>query len=348
MKTSSTFRSLLIAVIIVFAAFQNVNAQTWNTTGNSGTTPGTNFIGTTDKKNFIIKTVNTQRFVVDTLGRIGIATTTPTVRLDVNEMSNLKTVKFYNGYNNSANIETFYSGANNPGSGGAVAGRFEAMGVGGSNTGIIAYVQNGSTNTGVSTGVMTAASQLGYGLYTSSSGGGTNYGTYSYASGSGTSYSVYASSAGTGANYGIYALATGGTNNYGIYARASGGTSWAGYFAGRTYFGDQLLVGTTTAATGYMVSVKGKVICEELKVELSANWPDYVFGKNYKLRSLTDVEKYINQNQHLPGIPAAAEMEKNGLAVGEMQTKLVEKVEELTLYVISLQKQIEELKKNNQ
>ncbi len=337
MKTSFALRDLAITGIILFASFKNVNAQTWNTTGNSGTTPGTHFIGTTDKKNFVIKTNNIQRTVIDTSGRVGIGTATPTVKLDVSETATLKTARFLNSYNNIANIETLYSGATNPGSGGAVAARFEATGAGGgSNAGIIAYAQSGSTNTGVNTSVISGAGTTGHGVYTSATGAGTNYGTYASASG-GTS------------NYGIYALASGGTNSYGIYAAGSGATnSWAGYFAGRTYFGDQLLIGTTKAATGYKVSVKGKVICEELKVELSANWPDYVFGKNYQLRSLTEVEKYINENQHLPGLPAAAEIEKNGLAVGEMQTKLVEKVEELTLYVISLQKQIEELKKDNQ
>ena len=73
--------------------------------------------------------------------------------------------------------------------------------------------------------------------------------------------------------------------------------------------------------------------------------PDYVFEKNYDLRTLAEVEAYINQNKHLPEIPAAKEMEQNGVNLGEMNMMLLKKVEELTLYVIEQQKEIKELKK---
>jgi len=102
-----------------------------------------------------------------------------------------------------------------------------------------------------------------------------------------------------------------------------------------------------TKAAGYRLRVYGKVIAEEVRVQVKAAWPDYVFKKNYQLKSLGEVEEYIAANNHLPNVPAAAEVEKSGIALGEMQTKMMEKIEELTLYIIGLQKQIDFLKKTN-
>lgn len=112
---------------------------------------------------------------------------------------------------------------------------------------------------------------------------------------------------------------------------------------------NQMEIGTNSALpAGYKLGVGGKVICEELKVKLQSSvWPDYVFAQDYKLASLTEVEKFIQQNKHLPNIPAASEIEKNGLEVGDMQKRMMEKIEELTLYIIDLQKQIDVLKINS-
>jgi hypothetical protein len=99
-------------------------------------------------------------------------------------------------------------------------------------------------------------------------------------------------------------------------------------------------IGVTTPATGYKLTVAGKIICTELKVQLQP-FPDYVFEKNYKLRTIKEVENHIDTYKRLPGMPSAAEVESKGMNVGEMQGKVVEKVEELTLYIIQQQKQIE-------
>ncbi|GAG80761.1 unnamed protein product, partial [marine sediment metagenome] len=103
-------------------------------------------------------------------------------------------------------------------------------------------------------------------------------------------------------------------------------------------------IGTTTVPSGYKLAVDGKIIAEEFKVELSENWPDHVFGENYNLMSLTELENYIIKNRHLPGLPSADEVEENGVSLGDMQARLLQKVEELTLYVIDLQKENEALK----
>ncbi|MDP4280872.1 MAG: hypothetical protein Q8867_01855 [Bacteroidota bacterium] len=100
----------------------------------------------------------------------------------------------------------------------------------------------------------------------------------------------------------------------------------------------------TDMAQGYPLAVNGKIICEELLVKLHNNWPDNVFSKEYKLPSLKSVNNYVNEEKHLPGVPSAQEVKDKGIGVGEMNAILLKKVEELTLYVISLQKEIDELK----
>ncbi len=77
-------------------------------------------------------------------------------------------------------------------------------------------------------------------------------------------------------------------------------------------------------------------------------WADYVFSKYYQLPSLESIAAYIKANKHLPGIPSAAEVEKNGIDLGVNQARLLEKIEQLTLYTIELQKQVESLKTENE
>lgn len=82
----------------------------------------------------------------------------------------------------------------------------------------------------------------------------------------------------------------------------------------------------------------------EAKVQATVAAPDYVFKNDYNLRSLDEVEAFINKNSHLPEIPSAAEFEKNGIELGKMSFDLLKKVEELTLYMIELKKENENLK----
>jgi len=118
----------------------------------------------------------------------------------------------------------------------------------------------------------------------------------------------------------------------------------------KSHFGDFVGINTTCIPTDTDVklAVNGKVFCTELKIhnpDASGCWPDYVFSKNFKLKSLAEVETYINENSHLPEVPAAEEVAKEGYNVTEMDQVLLKKIEELTLYVIELNKQNEELKK---
>lgn len=89
--------------------------------------------------------------------------------------------------------------------------------------------------------------------------------------------------------------------------------------------------------------VNGPITAKEITV--TTNGADFVFAKNYKLPTLTEVKAHIDEHQHLPDVPSAAEMQKNGLNISELSTKLLQKVEELTLYAIEQKETIEEQNK---
>ena len=89
----------------------------------------------------------------------------------------------------------------------------------------------------------------------------------------------------------------------------------------------------------YKLEVNGNVRSKEVIVE-SVNWPDYVFDEQYKLPLLSDVEKFIHQHKHLPNIPSSKDIEDKGLFLGDTQKRMMEKIEELTLYVIELSNKI--------
>lgn len=103
-------------------------------------------------------------------------------------------------------------------------------------------------------------------------------------------------------------------------------------------------VGTIAIPTGFMMAVDGNAIFEEVHVELSNNWPDYVFKDNYKLMPISELKTFIDKYGHLPNIPRADKIESSSLAIGEMQRLLMEKIEELTLYVIQLSEENRELR----
>jgi trimeric autotransporter adhesin len=117
---------------------------------------------------------------------------------------------------------------------------------------------------------------------------------------------------------------------------------------GRLYIGSSANNFTPITATSrYRLFVEGGILTERVKVATNGtvNWADYVFAEDYKLAPLADVEKFIKENNHLPGIESAETLSKQGLDLGDMQAKQMAKIEELTLYVIQQNKEIEELKK---
>ena len=125
---------------------------------------------------------------------------------------------------------------------------------------------------------------------------------------------------------------------------------------GSVYANDKIFIGTrgdgttsnpaltpTQLGGNYKLFVNGSAIFTKAVVKLTSNWADYVFEPNYKLPTLSEVEAYVVKNKHLEGLPAAEEVKEKGIDLGDNQTILLKKVEELTLYIIDQNKKIEKL-----
>ncbi|OYU81559.1 MAG: hypothetical protein CFE23_03575 [Flavobacterium sp. BFFFF1] len=134
---------------------------------------------------------------------------------------------------------------------------------------------------------------------------------------------------------GLRTVTMGNNNLFFNTTQASGDTR------GRVYIGNSTNFATTTG--NYRLYVEGGILTEKVKVALrsTTNWADYVFNDDYKLQSLKDLEAFIKANKHLPNIPSAAELAKDGLDLAEMQAKQMEKIEELTLYAIEQDKKLD-------
>jgi len=238
-------------------------------------------------------------------------------------------------------------------------------------------VQNGSGNNyGVRAEVLDG--DIAYGMVGLATSNGSSYGLYGKANGTGSNRGIYAEGTVGADAYAGYFVGRGYfSNRVGIGTTApaaylhvdvpvntlpmavqingaskfkvnsNGSVSIGGVAVGAEnglYVNGQVSIGTAVPATGYALSVDGKVMCEEMRVELQGSWPDYVFADDYKLLSIKEMEQHINKHNHLPGIPSAEEIEQaGGIDIGLMQTKMMEKIEELSLYIIQLEKKIEKI-----
>jgi hypothetical protein len=150
------------------------------------------------------------------------------------------------------------------------------------------------------------------------------------------------------------------TNNGGVWLN-SANTQFVGQYSGNVLGvynngnwrmvvdqNGQIGIGTTNISdASYKLFVETGIRTRKVKVDQTA-WPDFVFARNYKLPSLKELEQFILKNQHLPEVPSAKEVEKNGIDLGDNQALLLKKIEELTLYVIEQNKQIDILKQEVQ
>lgn len=98
---------------------------------------------------------------------------------------------------------------------------------------------------------------------------------------------------------------------------------------------------------GYMLYVRQGIVTEKIKVALISNWPDYVFDKSYKLLPLSEVEEHISEKGHLPNIPSATAVQKEGIELGDMAKRQQEKIEEVFLHLIDMDKRLKALEAEN-
>ncbi|WP_210149210.1 hypothetical protein [Chryseobacterium scophthalmum] len=256
-------KQFLIATIVAssFAYAQS----SWNLTGNSGTNASTNFLGTSDTNDLVLKTNNQERFRINSIGNVGIGTNP--------ELDIILKLKGRTQFFSDINSDTF-------------------------------AVQNTGAN-------IDAGASLVW-----------------------LSYSQYQ------------------PNNPGVLD-VSGPTApgiWESTFSlkanGKLLIGNYSQYPNCSDCNDYRVFIKNGIRTEKIKVDIAASngWADYVFEKNYNLMPLNELEKFITENKHLPEVPTTKEAIENGIELKEMNILLLKKVEELTLYVIQQQKELQELK----
>ena len=112
---------------------------------------------------------------------------------------------------------------------------------------------------------------------------------------------------------------------------------------------DKVGINTNNVPDGYAFAVRGNIIAEEIRLRLyEEGWPDYVFQPEYNMMTLEETEQQIKTLGHLPGVPSAQEVGTDGIQIGEMNAILLEKIEELTLHMIDMNKEVKALRKENQ
>lgn len=351
-------KKIIISVVLFFSSFHS-KAQNWLLSGNSGTNPSTNFIGTLDNQPLIFKTNNTEVFrLASTDGVATFNSVTGTgaifnssyysgsfIRVNSNS-ANPSTISGYRiAVNNTLKSQIFY----NPGAyayGTAVDGLVGNTEILSRLGDVLLSTNNFRTNSVIlknstgylGLGTLTPQNKLEITQGTAGNSGlrFTNLTATSTANASsGKVLSVDANgnvvleqSVGVPTSY--WDISTLGTNN--IINNNLGG----------------VIIGTGISnlpTTGYKLYVTDGIITEKLKIRLKASWPDYVFNNNYQLQPLTEIENYININKHLPGMQSAEDVKKEGIEVGETNLLLLKKIEELTLYLIKADKEIKELQK---
>jgi hypothetical protein len=174
------------------------------------------------------------------------------------------------------------------------------------------------------------------------------------AQGNGAIIQFYNNAANTNTVYGASIKSVSVNNQYGwesdLYLRTTRNNSYSSQtiLNALVVKGNSGNVGIGTTAPGsYKLAVAGSIgAWGEVRVFTNGSaFPDYVFDPSYKLPTLEETEKYVKENRHLPEVPSAAEIEKEGMSLNGMNVILLKKVEELTLHLIEMKKEIEELKK---
>jgi hypothetical protein len=303
-------------------------ANGWDKTGN--VLDNTNFLGSTNNAPLVFKTNNTEGMRIAENGNVGIGTNNPQTKLDVNGDAN-------------------------------IGGNFKTMGsltFGGSKP--ITFTPTFPGGPGI-------FSFGGDPVLPASPGGSGPCFFPSY-----TTYNQFTNmiqSQGIDADGGQNVMNMGFDGSNGIIDIAGGGTDilnpfprlLINYYCGKDVYmctgtnGGKIImaigsnngvgIGDEYIPIGYKLAVKGKIIAEELNIKLRNNWPDYVFEPNYELRTISELEKFVKINKHLPEIPSAKIIEEQGINTSEIIAQLVKQQEQLTLYIIEQNNRILELEK---
>lgn len=328
------------------------NPDNWSLTGNAATSPGTNFIGTTDLQSLRFKVGNVNSGLID---------------LTAQQLT-------YFGYGSGQNNSTgnFNTGigfktlnSNTTGNHNVAIGKQSLL------------VSNGSFNSGMGSNTLlsntTGSNNLamGYAALQSNTTGNQNTGigfgslfhntTGSFNVAIGPDAGRFKNGTGNiyiGRQAGLASSLTTEDNSLYISNSSTENPLIKGNFSQNTLKINSkttgyLAVGDFDAGapmptpTGYRLIVQDGILTEKVKVAVKTtiDWADYVFEDNYKLMPLSEVEQYTIENKHLPNVPSAETMSKDGLDIGQTSKMFMEKIEELTLYIIQLNKEIESLKK---
>lgn len=259
---------IIIASLFAFAAFgiSESNAQYWSVTGNSGTSPSNNFVGTTDAADLGFRVNNVERM------------------------------------------------------------RLSGLGIGSLNLGQTAP-HNNHTKLFIQGGMIQQSPPYGPGVETIAEFRGQDiHGYYTR----GLIMQRVSSYDGTFIRFDK--ISTNGGSNIPVF---------------NVSLNNGVVIGNVPTRPGYQLFVEQGILTEKVKVAIktTSDWSDYVFAPEYKLKSLNEVESFVTENKHLPGVPSAAEVVDQGLDLAKMDAKLLEKIEELTLYTIQQEKDINTLKK---
>lgn len=316
---------MLMSVALCFTSLVAKSQTTWNLAGNSNLAPGA-FLGTTDGGALKIRTNNVDRLIVMPSGEIQFGP-------NVNEQRwRLSSQAFTDGKlfilpDNGGSPDYSSALTINPATGTFIFGNETALGhmITGKGAGL-------SNNNGI--GYMAFNLQRGSTTWYNNAGAGGGL-MWCNKSGSLLFAPLYGTSSSSAGWY---------TDND-INARKTLEVRWNNTAnLGQVVIGPQTL--TTGSHTNFRLSVDGKVLAKEIYVTAS-NWADYVFDKNYELKPLAEVEAFINENRHLPNIPSAKDISEQGNNMGDTDRLLLEKIEELTLYIIAQEKRIKELEEKN-
>lgn len=341
---------LLSSVTLLLCSIQQLKAQndkiagagSWKLSGNSGTDPLVNFVGTKDGSPLVFRTNNVERMRILKAGKVGIGTSTPTAKLNV--IGDTYVTLAQSGYltlgnDSTSNMTLDYN---------IVQARYN----GGASSLFLNYY-GGNVYVGPGSIVSVSSTGANLGGTTTLAGNTTINGNFNF--GNSTSSIQFANPSTSPAPM-MYMFQSGIANTPRmVIAHSPAYPTWGLQYVDSTDKFDFLAggasrmsinlgngnVGIGVTSPTYRLEVCGTIRAKEVLVE--TGWCDYVFAKDYKLRTLGELEQYINDNQHLPGIAPASEVEKDGLKVAEMNKAMMEKIEELTLYVIQLGKENKKL-----